>query len=43
MFDFSDDEDCIEWSDYLIAKSQRCHRKTWNWFIQNGDIPENQY
>lgn len=40
MFDFSDDEDCVEWSDYLIAKSQRCHRKTWMYFVQNGDIPK---
>lgn len=43
MFDFSDDEDCVEWSDYLIAKSKHCRKKTWNWFVQNGDIPENRY
>ena len=41
MFDYYETDDCFEWSDYLIAKSQRCHKATWDWFVKNGDIPEN--
>ena len=32
--------DNYEWTDYSVAKSQRCHLSSWNWFLENGQIPE---
>ena len=32
--------DKYEWTDYSIAKSQSCHLSSWNWFLENGQIPE---
>ena len=28
--------DNYEWTDYSVAKSQRCHLSSWNWFLENG-------
>ena len=32
--------DNYEWTDYSVAKSQSCHLSSWNWFLENGQIPE---
>ena len=31
----------FEYDQYLIAKSKRCHKLTWNHFLETGDIPTN--
>ena len=32
--------DNLEWTDYSIAKSRRCHLSSWNYFVEKGEIPE---